>query len=194
MLTRLQGALLRGNTQQAVHMACRSDLLQLISCRRFANDAAAADVHQSADDAGAVQADSSVQQHSSSEAGEVAGFEVQSPAFRHLQTPDPLETFRQSNISMPQLEGQVNSSAHCLHLQTQGTDALCSRTPVYPHSCPPQSGSLLLWKRLIEGGETCAGGESADHCHRPENRHTRPRVQVHAECVQARAVRGPNIR
>jgi hypothetical protein len=103
MLGRLQSMLLRGSMQHAGRLACSSDAFQLACCRQFADAAAAPDVHRLTADATAAESSSALQQHSNS-AGDVAEHESRP---HPLQLPDPLETFRKSNISMPQLEGQV---------------------------------------------------------------------------------------
>lgn len=103
MLRQLHGILLRSSTQQAVRHSCNSDAFQLACCRQIANAAAAPDAHRLATDANAAESGSAVQQPSDQTAV-FAGNEAQP---HPLQLPDPLETFRKSNISMPQLEGQV---------------------------------------------------------------------------------------
>ena len=103
MLGRLQSMLLRGSMQHAGRLACNSDAFQLAGCRQFADAAAAPDVDRLAADATAAEFSSALQQHSNS-AEDVAGNEGQP---HPLQLPDPLETFRKSNISMLRLEGQV---------------------------------------------------------------------------------------
>ena len=103
MLSRSQGMLLRGSTQQAVRLACSQDAFQVACCRQYADGAAAPDAHRLAADGNAAESSRASQQHSKS-AGDAAENEAQS---HPLQLPDPLETFRKSNISMPQLEGQV---------------------------------------------------------------------------------------
>ena len=101
MLSRMQGMLLRGSMQQAARSACMLDAFQVACCRQLA--VAAPNAHRLAADAGAAETSSAVQRQNG-ETSDVTGEQAQS---HPLQLPDPLQTFRESNISMPQLEGQV---------------------------------------------------------------------------------------
>lgn len=113
MLSRLQGVLLRVGTRQACRAASTVDMESLAYCRQMSTDAAAASqVDRLAADADAAAPDAASRQPVS-QLSSAADSEDQHDNSARPQAPDPLEMFRQSNVSMPRLEGQVRSSTMC---------------------------------------------------------------------------------
>lgn len=107
MLNRLQGVLLRDGIRQACRAASIVNT-ESFTCRiQMSTDvAAAAQVDRLAADADAAAPDTASRQPVNQHSG-AADSEDQHDSSARPQAPDPLEMFRQSNVSMPRLEGQV---------------------------------------------------------------------------------------
>lgn len=109
MLSQLQGMLLRGGTQQACLTGSRITAASRACFRQLASDAVAAiDIHPRAANSDAAAQDTVIQHNS--ELSDSADAQQQQDRPR---LPEPLDMFRQSNASMPRIEGQVRHH-HCL--------------------------------------------------------------------------------